>query len=60
MNMDKLQELQQRLDLIQCDGSADSMLELVNIMKDLIQEQEMRVMGDGNKNTDEGNSKLLR
>ena len=34
--MSKLQELQQRLDLMQCDS--DSMLELVNIVKELIEE----------------------
>ncbi len=36
--MDKLEELEQRLDLMKCDGSPDSMLELANIMKELIQE----------------------
>lgn len=36
--MDKLQEMEQKLDLIQCDDSDDSMLELVNIIKELINE----------------------
>lgn len=36
--MDKLQELEQRIDLLKCNGSADSMFELADIVKGLIQE----------------------
>jgi len=45
--VDKLQELQQRLDLMQCDS--DSMLELVNIVKELIEEVSLCDLLQNNK-----------
>ncbi len=38
MTMDKLEELEHRIDVLTCDGNADSMFELANIVKALIQE----------------------
>ena len=45
--MDKLQELQQKLDLMQCE--TDSMLELVNIVKELISEIPQCDLSQNNK-----------
>lgn len=45
--MDKLQELQQRLNLIECNS--DSMLELVNIVKELISEIPQCDLSQNNK-----------